>query len=230
MATAVGGVHARDTHLLVAVGRSGRLRRDSRALEQIGSELDCSASGKLESTVWYELVPAPSQSIRMKVAPGDQLAAAVTVTGHLVRLQLSDLTRHTSFRRTVDAHQLDVSSADWIVEAPSECTSASSCQQLALADFGTTAMTRASTQTSTGHRAGISDPRWRTTAIALASPGRRLVGYGAHPSAAATPSDLVFGGSAFAVTYAGAARAPSTPSGPAAQRVRGQTLTRPGRR
>ncbi len=203
---------------------------NSKALEQIGSELDCSASGKPVSTVWYELAPAPSRSIRMTVAAGDQLTAAVTVTGHLVRLQLSDLTRHTSFVRTVDVHQIDVSSADWIVEAPSECTGPGPCQQLALADFGTTAMTRASAQTSTGHRAGISDPRWRTTVIVLSSTGRRFVGSGVHAGADATPSNLVFGGSAFAVTYAGAGGSASTPTGVTAQRLRGATLTRPGRR
>ncbi len=203
---------------------------NSRALEQIGSELDCSASGKPVSTVWYELVPAPSQSIRMTIAPGDQLTAAVTVAGHLVRLRLSDLTRQTSFVRTVDVHQIDVSSADWIVEAPSACTSPGSCRQLALADFGTTAMTRASTQTSTGHRAGISDPLWRTTAIVLSSTGRRFVGSGVNTGADAAPSDLVFGGSAFAVTYARAGGSASAPAGATAQRVRGATLTRPGRR
>ncbi len=220
----------------------GGFASNSTALEQVGSELDCSASGKLVSTVWYELVPAPSRNIRMTVAPGDQLTAAVAVTGHLVRLQLSDLTRHTTFSRTVFVRQLDVSSADWIVEAPSECSSSSSCQQLPLADFGTTAMTRASTQTSTGHRAGISDPLWRTTAITLSSAAGRFVGSGsaAGAGAEATPSNLVFGGSAFAVTYAGgrgsgpvssapAASAPAA-SAPAAQRVRSSTLTRPGRR
>jgi hypothetical protein len=163
----------------------------------------------------------------MTVAPGDQLTAAVTVTGHLVRLQLSDLTRHTTFSRTVYVHQIDVSSADWIVEAPSECTSSSSCQQLALADFGTTAMIRASTQTSTGHRAGISDPLWRTTAITLSSAAGRFVGSGAGAGADAMPSNLVFGGSAFAVTYAGARGSTPVSSGTTAQRRRGATRSRP---
>ncbi len=203
---------------------------NSNALEQIGSELDCTASGKMVSTVWYELVPAPSRSIRMTIAPGDQLIASVTVVGHLVRLQLSDLTRHRTFSRSVSVRRLDVSSADWIVEAPSECTSASACRQLALADFGSTAMTRASAQISTGHRAGISDPLWRTTAIALSSAGRHFVGAGANAGADAMPSNLVFGGSAFAVTYAGAGGPASTPSGPTAERVRSGLLARPGRR
>jgi len=202
---------------------------NSSALEQIGSELDCNAAGQDVSTVWYELVPAPSRTIRMTVAPGDELTAAVTVTGHLVRLRLSDLTRQTTFSRTVYVHQLDISSADWIVEAPSECASASSCQQLALADFGTTAMTRASTQTSTGHRAGISDPLWRTTAIALSAAASRFVGSGSA-AADATPSKLVFGGSAFAVTYAGAGGSATPTSGTTGRQVRAGTLTRPGRR
>ena len=205
---------------------------NSSALEQIGSELDCSASGKLVSTVWYELVPAPSRNIRMTVSPNDQLTAAVTVTGHVVRLQLSDLTRRRSFSRIVKVRQVDLSSADWIVEAPSECAGAGSCQQLALANFGTTAMTRASTQLSTGHRAGISDPLWSTTAITLSSSAGHFVGSGsgATASASAAPSSLVFGGSAFAVTYAAAAGSTPVSSGAAVLRVHGATLTRPRRR
>lgn len=213
----------------------GGYSASANALEQIGSEVDCGASGQVISTVWYELVPAPSRTIRMTVHSGDNLTAAVTVTGHQVRLQLSDLTRHTTFSRTVHVRQLDISSADWIVEAPSRCSSATTCRQLPLADFGTTAMTRASTRTSRGHAAAISDPLWTTTAIALATAGRRFIGSGGGAGATATPSSLVFGGTAFAVTYAGSGQASgsgptSAASAPAEQRLRGATISRPGLR
>ena len=202
----------------------------SNALEQIGSELDCNASGKVVSSVWYELVPAPSRDIRMRVDPGDQLTASVSVTGRRVTLILTDLTRHKQFSRTVTVHQLDLTSADWIVEAPSECSDANACQQLALANFGTTAMTRASTRTSTGHRAAIADPRWMTTEITLSSAGRRFVGPGGSANATAVVSNLVFGGTAFAVTYQppGGSSPPSSTT--SAQTVRSTALARPGRR
>lgn len=201
----------------------------SSALEQIGSELDCNTKGRVVSSVWYELVPAPSRDIRMRVNPGDELTASVSVTGRTVTLILTDLTRHKQFTRTVTVHQLDLTSADWIVEAPSECSGVNSCQQLALADFGTTAMTRASTRTSTGHTAAIADPRWTTTEITLSSAGRRFVGPGGSANATAAVSSLVFGGSAFAVTYQPPGGSPPS-STTSAQTVRGTTLARPGRR
>ena len=66
-------------------------------------------------------------------------------------------------------------------------------------------MTRASTTTSTGHRAAISDPLWTTTQITLSSSGRRFVGSGGGAGADADPSRLVFGATAFGVTYTGPA-------------------------
>ena len=37
----------------------------SQALEQIGTESDCTSLGRAVSSAWYELVPAPSRGIRM---------------------------------------------------------------------------------------------------------------------------------------------------------------------
>ena len=209
---------------------------NSNALEQIGSEIDCNGAGRPVSTVWYELVPAPSRTIAMVVDPGDELSASVSVVGHLVRLQLSDLTRRTTFVRTVRVNQLDTTSADWIVEAPSECSGASSCQQLPLANFGTTAITRAATTTSTGYHAAISDPLWTTTEIRLSATGRRFVGNGGGAGAAAIPSNL-FGPTAFAVTYQGPTTAGTAgryvarrPRLAAAPRRSPGALARPGRR
>src|SRR6516162_5175014 len=42
----------------------------SGALEQIGTEVDCTAAGKVTSSAWYELVPAPSRAISLPVAAG----------------------------------------------------------------------------------------------------------------------------------------------------------------
>src|ERR1700733_4136515 len=85
----------------------------SDALEQIGTEVDCSATGRVASSAWYELVPAASQSIKLIVRPGDELNASVTVTGHKVDLTLNDLTRHRKFTKNLRASVVDVSSAEW---------------------------------------------------------------------------------------------------------------------
>src|SRR5947209_845392 len=108
----------------------------SQALEQIGTEVDCTRSGGVSSTAWYELVPAPSVPISLPVRPGDLLSAKVTVRGRRAVLSLQDLTSGLGFSRTASLSSVDVSSAEWIVEAPSDCTSSTNCRTLPLADFG----------------------------------------------------------------------------------------------
>jgi len=198
-ATCVAG---EPTYSSVWVGIGG-YSESSDALEQIGSELDCSASGKVESSAWYELVPAGSRTIRMRVAPGDQLSASVTVSGREVSLVLSDLTRGRSFTRRVRASAIDDSSAEWIVEAPSVCSSSVSCQTLPLADFGSASFSHARAVTTTGHTGTISDRSWDLTRITLASSGRHFIDQGAGGSASALPSSLAAGGRSFSVTYRG---------------------------
>lgn len=182
------------------------------ALEQIGSEVDCNAHGTVVTSAWYELVPAPSHRIRkLKVAAGDTLRASVTVVGHTVTLALHDLTLHRSFTHTAAVSKVDVASADWIVEAPSECRGDSVCRVLPLADFGPTTFTRAQATTSTGREGSISSGRWNSTRVTLSSAGHPFVG-NSHSAVAAqaTVSPLSANGSSFRVTYVAA----STPSDP----------------
>lgn len=190
----------------------GGFSLSSGALEQIGTEVDCTAAGHVDSGAWYELVPAPSRAVRFRVEPGDTLSASVTVSGPRVRLILRDTTRRTSFSRTVRAKHVDVSSAEWIVEAPSECAGAGSCQTLNLADFGTAAFTSARARTTGGHTGSISDRRWEETRITLATGQRHFIG-GAATGAQASPSPLSAGGSAFTVTYRGPSGASTSSSG-----------------
>jgi hypothetical protein len=175
----------------------------SNALEQIGTEVDCSAAGRVASSAWYELVPAASQAIKLTVLPGDELNASVTVTGHKVELTLNDLTHHRKFSKTLHAPVVDVSSAEWIVEAPSSCLSDNSCQTLPLANFGSASFDLVSARSTTGHTGSIADRAWSLTKISLAPAGRHFVIY-QGPGAAlgsATPSVLGAGGSSFKVTY-----------------------------
>ncbi len=181
----------------------GGYRQTSRALEQIGTEVDCSASGKVSSSAWYELVPAPSNPIRLAVKPGDALQASVTVRGRAATVSLYDATSGQGFRKTVRASVVDLSSAEWIVEAPSECISASSCQTLPLANFGSATFGSAVAQASNGRTGAIASPMWQSTKIDLRPDSRRfIVNSNSGPVLGiATPSGLQADGASFKVNY-----------------------------
>jgi hypothetical protein len=176
----------------------------SQALEQIGTEVDCFASGKVSSTAWYELVPAPSMPVRLNVRPGDVMQAAVSISGRSVTLTLTDVTRGQGFSRTFTRVSLiDATSAEWIVEAPSECVSANSCQTLPLANFGSATFSSASAQTTAGRAGAISSPLWQTTKINLRPASRRfIVNTPSGPAiGTATTLGLLAGGTGFKVLY-----------------------------
>jgi hypothetical protein len=214
------------TYSSVWVGLGG-FSTNSKALEQIGTEIDCNAAGKVVSSAWNELVPAPSRDIRMRVDPGDEVNAGVVVVDHKVTVTLKDLTRGTTFTRTVKASPIDVTSADWIIEAPSECEGTSFCQPLSLADFGTASFTRARAETVSGHTGTISDRRWVTTKITLASQGEHFINGPQQTTAAqALPSTLTAGGSAFSVVYQASTTTTTGPPTPTASATSAQPLTR----
>jgi hypothetical protein len=184
------------------VGLGGYSKR-SAALEQIGTELDCKASGKMRSTAWYELVPAPSMTLHMSVHPGDVMKARVVVVGHRVVLSLDDVTRGHHFKRTFHARRVDMTSAEWIVEAPSECVGADTCLSLPLANFGTASFSAAQVQTRLGQWGRILDPEWHHTKISLVPGGRQFVskGFAGFGLGGAAPSAVSPAGSAFTVDY-----------------------------
>jgi hypothetical protein len=191
----------------------GGYHATSTALEQIGTEADCTSRGSPVYSAWYELVPAAPTAIHLKVSPGDTISASVSVANGVVRLYFSNRTRGTVFTKQLRADHLDTTSAEWIVEAPSACDGYR-CETLPLADFGTTTFANAKATTATGHGGAIADPAWASTAIALGADGhpfrrsRQAAGDGA---AAADPGDLSPTGDAFTVSY----REPTgTPPGP----------------
>ena len=185
----------------------GGFKPTSDALEQIGTEVDCNPAGKAVSTAWYELVPAPSKTISLAVHPGDAMHATVTVVGHQVTVVLDNLTSHRTFRRSMYAPSIDVSSAEWIVEAPSECISQLACQALPLADFGSVTFDSARATSTAGTTGSIMSPTWWRTKIEL-TPGsqRFIVARQTSDSAgSATPSTLRGAGREFDVTYSSVA-------------------------
>jgi hypothetical protein len=182
----------------------GGYHTNAAALEQAGTESDCTATGQARYSAWYELVPQSSRTIHLTVRPGDRVAVRVGVTGRRVSIRLRDFTRGTVFSRTLTATAVDTTSSEWIVEAPSECFS-DRCRVLPLARFTDTTFSSAGAVSATGHAGTISDARWASTAIDLApDSGRPEFGGprgGQAPSAAAaTTGALSASGSSFTVT------------------------------
>lgn len=113
----------------------GGASRESRTLEQIGTAADCDGDGRLFTSVWYELFPAPPVDVPVAVRAGDTVRASVTVWGAAVVVSLTNVSTGASFstRRVVRRPVPDTDSAEWIVEAPGACFV--TCAGLPLADF-----------------------------------------------------------------------------------------------
>jgi hypothetical protein len=180
----------------------GGYSTSSKALEQTGIEADCSSSGTASYSAWTELVPANARTISMKVRPGDKMSASVDVRGKSVTLKLSNLTRKTAYKKTSTMAAPDVSSAEWIVEAPSGCKSSGSCQQLPLGDFGTIKFATARATTVAGHTGRIKDAAWTATKLNLSQSASSGRGFNSVSSSrGALTSALGSGGGSFGVSY-----------------------------
>jgi hypothetical protein len=173
----------------------------SSALEQTGTQGDCTANGGTEYYAWYELVPSAPVQLGLAIHPGDHISAKVSVNGSNVSIWLSDQTTGQSTTKNLQMSNPDTSSAEWIAEAPSQCDSSGNCQPLPLADFGTVQFSGASA-TANGHTGAIDDSAWGAAPIALGSSGTDFASLGsASSTAGATPSSLSSDGSAFSVAW-----------------------------
>jgi hypothetical protein len=172
----------------------GGAAQNSPALEQIGTSADCTASGKPDYYAWYEVVPAASVRTKLRILPGDKLHAIVSVTGTSVIMRIQDLTRRWTFTKRVQAPQVDVTSAEWIAEAPSACTSSGRCRVLPLTDFGTVQFTSSLAVTTDGRTGAIASSQWDATPIRL------IPDQFAANGKTAVPSDLGADGASFSVS------------------------------
>jgi hypothetical protein len=173
----------------------------SQALEQIGTSSDCTANGTASYSAWYELVPAASVPIKLELAAGNKVWASVQVSGSTVTVTIKNLTRRTSFTKTLTMAAPDVSSAEWIAEAPSACDTYGRCRQVTLTNFGKVAFTRA-LSTAGAHTGAIADPLWTATPIELQSFANFGRFAAAGSGAQAVPTGLSTNGSSFTVAYA----------------------------
>ena len=190
-----------DTYGAFWVGLGGV--SSAEALEQDGTEVNCSAEGRATYYAWYELVPKAPVKVDLAVHPGDHMTATTTVNGHDVTESIVNQTTGASFTKTLTMANPDVSSAEWIAEAPSQCRgSVNNCTALSLTNFGEVAFTSATATDSTGHTGSPSDAEWQTAALTLdssQSAGAQYVGLSS--GGGATPSALSGDGSSFSVTY-----------------------------
>lgn len=185
------------------VGLGGSSNQSS-ALEQVGTQADCSAAGQASYYAWYELVPAAPVKLGLTIQPGDHISAKVGVSGSNVTVSLTDQTSGQSSTKTLQMSDPDTSSAEWIAEAPSACDGTGSCSPLPLADFGSVQFTGA-TATANGHTGPISDPAWSAQPVTLGASGASDISLGSGAgSGNASPSSLSSDGSSFSVAYQGA--------------------------
>ena len=164
----------------------------SQALEQAGTEVDCSLAGKATYSIWYEIVPQPSEPVKMTIGAGDRITASVVANGDDVLLQVKDRTRHTTFTKHVVVAKPDLTSADWIIEAPSDCTESGRCRTVGLANFGAMTFSRVFA-VGNGQGGTLIGNGWAATPIQLVPESPRFFGgvrRSASSTAGATPALL----------------------------------------
>jgi len=170
-------------------------------LEQTGTGADCS-NGTAKYYAWYEILPAASVEVPLKVKPGDQITTSVNVNGTTTLVQIKNRTRKTSFTKALTVDAPDLTSAEWIAEAPSACSNVSRCTVLPLANFGTVNFTRAAAIAS-AHPGTIADPTWANVAISLVpqSSSRFFAARDSSSTAGASPGVLSADGRSFPVSW-----------------------------
>src|SRR4051812_11646879 len=88
-------------------------------LIQAGTGQDVNASGKKHYYAWYELIPAPSTTVALPVAPGNTISVAIkqTKTAGVWSIVIRNVSTGKSFSKTVQ-YGSTMGSAEWIEETP----------------------------------------------------------------------------------------------------------------
>jgi Peptidase A4 family len=121
---------------------------NSKSVEQLGTDSDCTKANSPSYYAWYEMYPAASVSIsttQYPVKPGDTMTASVTRSGTSYTLAITSSEGWTF--STTQAGSDANSSAEWIAEAPDTCLLVF-CTNAHLTNFGTVTFTNS--QAATG--------------------------------------------------------------------------------
>lgn len=154
------------------VGLGGATSR-SRALEQIGTAVDCSDRALASYSAWYEAYPDAPVDTAVAVRPGDTVTAAVRVAGNVVAVSLVNESTGASFAKQLTMPRPETDSAEWIVEAPTSCLGPA-CAPLPLAHFGRVTFGSA-TATADDREYPLGDQRLRTQLFAVVRRGEVAV-------------------------------------------------------
>lgn len=121
---------------------------NSKSVEQLGTDSDCTKPNSPSYYAWYEMYPAASVSIsttQYPVKPGDTMTASVTRSGTSYTLAITSSEGWT-FSTTQTGSDAN-SSAEWIAEAPDTCLLVF-CANAHLTNFG--AMNFSNSEAATG--------------------------------------------------------------------------------
>jgi hypothetical protein len=184
----------------------GGYNLNAQSLEQTGTSSDCTVDGDPSYYIWYELVPAASVNVKLKVTPGDTVTSSVVVNGTTVLVQVKDRTRKTSFTKQLPMAAPDLSSAEWITEAPSECGAYGGfCRLVPLTNFGSVTFSRVSALADGAGGTLTSNAGWTIDQIQLIPQTHHYYGdpdSGEGTSGAgASPSSPTPDGTGFTVNY-----------------------------
>ena len=172
----------------------GGFNEDSSTLQQIGTTAQCSSRGVGSAFVWWEIVPAAEVRVPMKIRAGDRVTAAVLINGSKVTMSIKNATRGTRFSTSVMVSQpLDVSSAEWIAEAPTACTADGVCEVVPLTNFGSVRFSNAAARANQVSGT-ITDPAWVATPL-------QLIPDTSANAAGASPGALSADGRSFSVSW-----------------------------
>jgi hypothetical protein len=175
------------------VGIGGEHTRD---LIQAGTEETVLSSGRIRYSAWYEILPAPSRPVRLTVSAGDTVTVSVNQDEPGIwSISFINQTTGGRYDRTV-AYDSWLSSAEWIVEAPSMTRGG----LLPLSDFGTVRFTD-----------GSAIKNGQTVSLAQAG-ARPITMINRRNEALATPSVLDRLGSGFTVKREDAAPTVGAPT------------------
>jgi Peptidase A4 family len=116
---------------------------NSPTVEQDGTAAHCGGPNNTTPVykAWYEMYPKGSVNV-FSVSAGDTINTSVSFSNGKFTLTVADLTpghKHSS-THTATCAVCKRNSAEWIIERPELCTSATNCFLTHLADFGTTSM------------------------------------------------------------------------------------------
>ena len=138
-------------------------------VEQDGTAAHCggTANTKPVYKAWYEMYPAGSVNV-FSVNPGDTINTSVSFSNGKFTLTVSDLTTHQSATHTAKCATCKRASAEWIIERPELCTSATHCFLTRLADFGTASMSAKVRVAGVSAAQGI--PNFRNYNITMVNP------------------------------------------------------------